>query len=52
MAGSTSSDRLGPHTDITNVELGYRLRRSTWNMGYATEGSRAAHRWRCPRRPV
>lgn len=29
-------------TDITtNVELGYRLRRSTWNMGYATEGSRA-----------
>jgi RimJ/RimL family protein N-acetyltransferase len=33
--------RPGPHTDITNVELGYRLRRSTWNMGYATEGSRA-----------
>jgi RimJ/RimL family protein N-acetyltransferase len=28
-------------TDITNVDLGYRLRRSAWNMGYATEGSRA-----------
>jgi RimJ/RimL family protein N-acetyltransferase len=27
--------------DITNVELGYRLRRSSWNKGYATEGSRA-----------
>jgi RimJ/RimL family protein N-acetyltransferase len=33
--------RPGPGTDITNVELGYRLRRSTWNKGYATEGSRA-----------
>jgi hypothetical protein len=22
---------------MTNVDLGYRLRRSTWNMGYATE---------------
>jgi RimJ/RimL family protein N-acetyltransferase len=27
--------------DITNIELGYRLRRSSWNQGYATEGSRA-----------
>jgi RimJ/RimL family protein N-acetyltransferase len=27
--------------DITNVELGYRLHRSSWNKGYATEGSRA-----------
>jgi RimJ/RimL family protein N-acetyltransferase len=27
--------------DITNIELGYRLRRSAWNQGYATEGSRA-----------
>jgi RimJ/RimL family protein N-acetyltransferase len=27
--------------DITDIELGYRLRRSTWNKGYATEGSRA-----------
>jgi RimJ/RimL family protein N-acetyltransferase len=27
--------------DITNIELGYRLRRSAWNKGYATEGSRA-----------
>ena len=27
--------------DIANVELGYRLRRSAWNRGYATEGSRA-----------
>jgi RimJ/RimL family protein N-acetyltransferase len=33
--------RPGPGTDITNIDLGYRLRRSTWNMGYATEGSRA-----------
>jgi RimJ/RimL family protein N-acetyltransferase len=33
--------RAGPDTDITNVELGYRLRRSAWNQGYATEGSRA-----------
>jgi RimJ/RimL family protein N-acetyltransferase len=27
--------------DSTNIELGYRLRRSSWNKGYATEGSRA-----------
>ena len=27
--------------DITNIEPGYRLRRSSWNKGYATEGSRA-----------
>ena len=27
--------------DITNIELGYRLRRPAWNSGYATEGSRA-----------
>ena len=27
--------------DIANIELGYRLRRSSWNKGYATEGSRA-----------
>jgi RimJ/RimL family protein N-acetyltransferase len=27
--------------DLTNIELGYRLRRSSWNKGYATEGSRA-----------
>jgi RimJ/RimL family protein N-acetyltransferase len=33
--------RAGPGTDITNVDLGYRLRRSAWNKGYATEGSRA-----------
>jgi RimJ/RimL family protein N-acetyltransferase len=33
--------RAGPDTDITNVELGYRLHRSAWNQGYATEGSRA-----------
>jgi RimJ/RimL family protein N-acetyltransferase len=33
--------RPGPDGDITNNELGYRLRRSTWNKGYATEGSRA-----------
>jgi RimJ/RimL family protein N-acetyltransferase len=33
--------RPGPGTDITNIDLGYRLRRSAWNQGYATEGSRA-----------
>ncbi len=33
--------RPGHGTDITNIELGYRLRRSGWNKGYATEGSRA-----------
>ena len=33
--------RAGHGTDITNIELGYRLRRSAWNKGYATEGSRA-----------
>jgi len=33
--------RPGPGTDITNVDLGYRLRRSAWNKGYATEGARA-----------
>ncbi|MGH3203371.1 MAG: GNAT family N-acetyltransferase [Streptosporangiaceae bacterium] len=33
--------RPGPDGDITNVDLGYRLRRSEWNKGYATEGSRA-----------
>lgn len=33
--------RPGPDADVTNIDLGYRLRRSAWNMGYATEGSRA-----------
>ena len=33
--------RPGPDTDITNIDLGYRLRRSAWNKGYATEGSQA-----------
>jgi len=33
--------RPGPGHDITNVELGYRLRRSAWHKGYATEGSSA-----------
>jgi RimJ/RimL family protein N-acetyltransferase len=27
--------------DITNIHLGYRLRRQAWNQGYATEGSQA-----------
>jgi RimJ/RimL family protein N-acetyltransferase len=27
--------------DVTNIHLGYRLHRSAWNHGYATEGSRA-----------
>jgi RimJ/RimL family protein N-acetyltransferase len=30
-----------PHTVGEPVELGYRLRRSAWGKGYATEGSRA-----------
>ncbi len=33
--------RPGPDSDVTNIDLGYRLRRSAWNKGYATEGSRA-----------
>jgi RimJ/RimL family protein N-acetyltransferase len=33
--------RPGPDGDITNIDLGYRLHRSAWNKGYATEGSRA-----------
>jgi RimJ/RimL family protein N-acetyltransferase len=33
--------RPGHGTDITDVDLGYRLRRVAWNKGYATEGSRA-----------
>jgi RimJ/RimL family protein N-acetyltransferase len=33
--------RPGADGDITNIDLGYRLRRSSWNKGYATEGSRA-----------
>jgi RimJ/RimL family protein N-acetyltransferase len=32
--------RPGHGTDITDIDLGYRLRRSAWNQGYATEGSR------------
>jgi RimJ/RimL family protein N-acetyltransferase len=27
--------------DITNIDLGYRLRREAWNKGYGTEGSAA-----------
>ena len=33
--------RPGADADVTNIDLGYRLRRSAWNKGYATEGSRA-----------
>jgi len=33
--------RPGADGDITNIDLGYRLSRSAWNKGYATEGSRA-----------
>jgi RimJ/RimL family protein N-acetyltransferase len=33
--------RPGPDSDTANIDLGYRLRRSAWNKGYATEGSRA-----------
>jgi len=33
--------RPGPDGDVTNIDLGYRLRKSAWHQGYATEGSRA-----------
>ncbi len=33
--------RPGPDADITNIDLGYRLRRAAWNQGYATEGAQA-----------
>ena len=33
--------RPGQDGDVTNVDLGYRLRRPAWGKGYATEGSRA-----------
>ncbi len=33
--------RPGPDGNTSNIDLGYRLRRSAWNKGYATEGSRA-----------
>ncbi|MGQ5259307.1 GNAT family N-acetyltransferase [Micromonospora sp. ZYX-F-536] len=36
---------LDPSTDGTEAELGYRLRRSTWGRGLATEGSRALVRY-------
>ncbi|MBQ0979510.1 GNAT family N-acetyltransferase [Micromonospora sp. M61] len=36
---------LDPSEDGTEAELGYRLRRSTWGLGLATEGSRALVRY-------
>ena len=33
--------RPGPDGDVTNIDLGYRLRRAAWHQGYATEGSSA-----------
>lgn len=33
--------RPAPDTDPDEVELGYRLRKSAWGKGFATEGSRA-----------
>jgi RimJ/RimL family protein N-acetyltransferase len=33
--------RPGPDGDVTNIDLGYRLRRPAWGQGFATEGSRA-----------
>lgn len=36
---------LDPTADGTEAELGYRLRRSTWGRGLATEGSRALVRY-------
>ncbi|MEV0215328.1 GNAT family N-acetyltransferase [Micromonospora sp. NPDC050695] len=36
---------LDPSADGTEADLGYRLRRSTWGRGLATEGSRALVRY-------
>ncbi|MET7945371.1 GNAT family N-acetyltransferase [Micromonospora sp. NPDC005324] len=36
---------LDPSADGTEAELGYRLRRSTWGRGLATEGSRSLVRY-------
>ncbi|MET7668427.1 GNAT family N-acetyltransferase [Micromonospora luteifusca] len=36
---------LDPSADGTEAELGYRLRRSTWGRGLASEGSRALVRY-------
>jgi RimJ/RimL family protein N-acetyltransferase len=33
--------RAGPGEDTRNIDIGYRMRRATWNKGYATEGSAA-----------
>jgi RimJ/RimL family protein N-acetyltransferase len=33
--------RPGADGDVTNIDLGYRLHRSSWSKGYATEGSLA-----------
>jgi RimJ/RimL family protein N-acetyltransferase len=33
--------RPGAGGDVTNIDLGYRLHRSSWSKGYATEGSLA-----------
>ncbi len=33
--------RPGSDGDPANIDLGYRLRRTAWSKGYATEGSRA-----------
>ncbi len=44
--------RPGPDADPTNIDLGYRLRRSAWHKGYATEGSRALIRMGFTELPV
>ncbi|MGI8627609.1 MAG: GNAT family N-acetyltransferase [Geodermatophilaceae bacterium] len=33
--------RPGPDSPVDEPELGYRLRRTSWGLGYASEGSRA-----------
>ncbi len=38
---SFPDSRPGTGTEITNIDLGYRRRRSAWNKGYPTEGWRA-----------
>lgn len=43
----SGSDPNAPHDRGPEIELGYRLRRSAWGKGYATEAATALLRWAC-----